>query len=48
VLSPFAVVEDGYVKRVAFVVPSQASWSLPIYELALTMAERAFDMCADV
>ena len=41
-------VEDGYVKRVAFVVPSHASWSLPIYELALTMAERAFDMCADV
>jgi sulfide:quinone oxidoreductase len=41
-------VEDGYVKRVAFVVPSPASWSLPIYELALTMAERAFDMCAGV
>ena len=40
--------EDGYVKRVAFVVPPGASWPLPIYELALMTAERAFDMCANV
>ena len=40
--------EDGYIKRVAFVVPPAASWPLPIYELALMTAERAFDMCVDV
>ena len=40
--------EDGYIKRIAFVVPPAASWPLPIYELALTTAERAFDMCVDV
>ena len=38
--------EDGYVRRIAFVVPPGASWPLPIYELALMTAERAFDMCA--
>ena len=41
-------VEDGYIKRIAFVVPPAASWPLPIYELALMTAGRAFDMCADV
>ena len=40
--------EGGYIKRVAFVVPPAASWPLPIYELALMTAERAFDMCVDV
>ena len=40
--------EDGYVKRIAFVVPPGASWPLPIYELALMTAARAFDMCVDV
>jgi sulfide:quinone oxidoreductase len=40
--------EDGYVKRVAFVVPPGASWPLPVYELALMTAARAFDMCVDV
>jgi sulfide:quinone oxidoreductase len=40
--------EGGYIKRIAFVVPSAASWPLPIYELALMTAERAFDMCVDV
>jgi sulfide:quinone oxidoreductase len=40
--------EDGYVKRVAFVVPPGSSWPLPVYELALMTAERAFDMCVDV
>jgi sulfide:quinone oxidoreductase len=38
--------EDGYVRRIAFVVPPGASWPLPVYELALMTAERAFDMCA--
>jgi len=40
--------EDGYIKRVAFVVPPGSSWSLPVYELALMTAERAFDMCVNV
>ena len=40
--------EDGYIKRIAFVVPPAASWPLPLYELALLTAERAFDMCVDV
>jgi sulfide:quinone oxidoreductase len=41
-------VEDGYIKRIAFVVPPGASWPLPVYELALMMAARAYDMCDDV
>ena len=40
--------EDGYIKRIAFVVPPAASWPLPLYELALLTAARAFDMCVDV
>ena len=38
--------EDGYVRRIAFVVPPSASWPVPLYELALMTAERAHDMCA--
>lgn len=41
-------IEVGYVKRVAFVVPPEVSWPLPLYELALMTAERADDMCAHV
>jgi sulfide:quinone oxidoreductase len=37
-------VEGGYTRRVAFVVPDGASWPLPLYELALMLAERASDM----
>jgi sulfide:quinone oxidoreductase len=37
-------VEDGYVRRLAFVVPSQMPWPLPVYELALMTATRAYDM----
>ena len=33
-----ADLEDGYAKRVAFVVPERAVWSLPLYELALMTA----------
>lgn len=40
--------EGGYVRRVAFVVPAATSWPLPIYELALMAAERAYDMNLDV
>ena len=41
-------IEQGYVHRVAFVMPNDASWPLPLYELALMTAERAFSMCVDV
>ena len=37
-------VEDGYTREIAFVVPAQAFWPLPIYELALQTAQRAYDM----
>src|SRR3954451_19689509 len=37
-------VEGGYTHRVAFVVPEGASWPLPLYELALMLAERAYEM----
>jgi sulfide:quinone oxidoreductase len=40
--------EGGYVRRVAFVVPTGTAWSLPIYELALMAAQRAHEMCLDV
>lgn len=39
-------VEGGYVHRIAFVVPERMAWPLPIYELALMTAERAYDMNA--
>jgi sulfide:quinone oxidoreductase len=38
--------EDGYLHRIAFVVPSDASWPMPLYELALMSAERAYDVSA--
>lgn len=37
-------VEGGYVQRVAFVIPGRVGWPLPIYELALMTARRAYDM----
>jgi sulfide:quinone oxidoreductase len=40
--------EGGYVRRVAFVVAPGVSWPLPLYELALMTAERAYGMCLDV
>jgi len=33
-----ADLEEGYARRVAFVVPSSATWSLPLYELAIMTA----------
>jgi sulfide:quinone oxidoreductase len=41
-------VEGGYTHRVAFVVPEGASWPLPLYELALMLAERADEMSASL
>jgi sulfide:quinone oxidoreductase len=37
-------IEMGYVNSVAFVIPKRVAWPLPIYELALMAARRAFDM----
>jgi sulfide:quinone oxidoreductase len=42
-----ADVEEGYAKRVAFVVPDGAGWPLPAYELALMTAWDARDMGQD-
>ncbi len=39
--------EAGYVRRIAFVVPTRATWPVPLYELALMAAERAYDMGMD-
>jgi sulfide:quinone oxidoreductase len=39
--------EQGYVRRVAFVVPGGASWPLPLYELALMTADRAWESNLD-
>jgi sulfide:quinone oxidoreductase len=41
-------VEEGYVKRVAFVVPDPVPWPLPAYELALLTAQRASEMGIDL
>ena len=37
-------VESGYVKRLAFVAPGRMAWPLPLYELALMITGRAYDM----
>lgn len=41
-------VEGGYVHKLAFISPSRMAWPLPMYELALMMAERAHDMGIEV
>ena len=35
--------EGGYVRSVAFVVPAGSTWPLPLYELALMTADRAWE-----
>ena len=37
-------IEEGYVKRLALIVPAATTWPLPVYELALMAAGRAQDM----
>jgi sulfide:quinone oxidoreductase len=37
-------VEGGYLRSLAFVAPGRMAWPLPLYELALMTAARAFDM----
>jgi len=39
-----ADLEQGYLTRVAFVVPPEATWTLPLYELALMTARQAYSM----
>jgi sulfide:quinone oxidoreductase len=41
-------VEEGYVQEIAFVAPAHAGWPLPLYELALMTAQRAYDMNVEV
>jgi sulfide:quinone oxidoreductase len=39
--------DDGYLKRVAFIVPPGVAWALPAYELALMTAWQAWGMGHD-
>jgi sulfide:quinone oxidoreductase len=39
--------EEGYIKRVAFVVPPGVAWALPAYELAMMTAWQAWGMGHD-
>ena len=41
-------VEGGYLRSIAFVVPHGATWPLPLYELALMLAGRAYEMSMSV
>ena len=41
-------VEDGYVHKLAFISPTPMPWPLPLYELALMTARRAYDMNVDM
>ena len=42
-----ADLEQGYAKRVAFVVPGEAAWTLPLYEIALMTARQVWGMGID-
>ncbi len=37
-------VEGGYLRRIAFAMPAGPTWPLPLYELALMLAERAYSL----
>ncbi|MGO8905894.1 MAG: FAD-dependent oxidoreductase [Solirubrobacteraceae bacterium] len=41
-------VEGGYVHSLAFVSPGRMAWPLPLYELALMTAGRAYDMAVEL
>jgi sulfide:quinone oxidoreductase len=41
-------VEAGHVGRLAFVIPGRMAWPLPIYELALMTAARAYEMSIEL
>ena len=42
-----ADLEQGYVHSVAFVVPGEAAWTLPLYEIALMTARQTWGMGMD-
>src|SRR5215213_826637 len=41
-------VEEGYTRSVALLLPDGPAWPLPVYELALMTAERAYSMGMDL
>ena len=41
-------VDGGYVGQLAFVIPARVAWPLPIYELALMTARRAYEMSVEL
>jgi len=41
-------VDGGYVRTIAFVMPARMAWPLPIYELALMITRRAFEMNVEI
>jgi sulfide:quinone oxidoreductase len=41
-------VEGGYLRRIAFVATGRVGWPLPLYELALQTARRAYDAGVEV
>jgi sulfide:quinone oxidoreductase len=41
-------IEGGYVRRLAFVSPGRMAWPLPLYELALMTAGRAYDTSSEL
>ena len=41
-------IEGGYLDSLAFVAPGRMAWQLPLYELALMTAGRAYDMNLDL
>jgi sulfide:quinone oxidoreductase len=41
-------VEGGYVHKLAFISPTPMPWPLPLYELALMTARRAYDVNVDL
>jgi sulfide:quinone oxidoreductase len=41
-------IEEGYLRRLAIIVPAPMPWPFPAYELALMASERAWDMQVDL
>jgi sulfide:quinone oxidoreductase len=41
-------IESGYVHKLAFIAPSPMPWPLPLYELALMTARRAYEMNEEI
>jgi sulfide:quinone oxidoreductase len=41
-------IEGGYIHKLAFVAPGRVAWPLPLYELAMMTAGRAYDMQSEL